>query len=181
MSRAISHLVIHCSASPNGQAITPRDIDRWHHERGFRRAMAFRDLLNLNLEAIGYHFVVMVNSLVATGRHLEEIGAHVQGSNAHSIGICMVGTDHFTPPQWAALAGLVTALRKDYPAAQVLGHRDFSPDIDGDGVVEPWEWMKTCPGFEVADWLAGGMVALADHLLVPAAANESPAAAEGGA
>lgn len=37
------------------------------------------------------------------------------------------------------------------------GHRDLSPDIDGDGVVERHEWLKTCPGFDVAAWLASGM------------------------
>jgi hypothetical protein len=31
-------------------------------------------------------------------------------------------------------------------------------------VIEPFEWLKTCPGFSVADWLAGGMVPLQEHL-----------------
>ena len=85
------------------------------------------------------------------------MGAHVQGSNEHSIGICMVGTDRFSFEQWRSLAQLVMGLRHKYPDAEVLGHRDFSPDLDGDGVIEPFEWMKTCPGFEVRDWLYADM------------------------
>ena len=33
----------------------------------------------------------------------------------------------------------------------VLGHRDTSPDKDGNGIVERWEWLKECPCFEVKD------------------------------
>jgi hypothetical protein len=30
-----------------------------------------------------------------------------------------------------------------------MGHRDLSPDLDGNGHIEPDEWMKQCPGFDV--------------------------------
>jgi N-acetylmuramoyl-L-alanine amidase len=30
----------------------------------------------------------------------------------------------------------------------VVGHRDLSPDLDHDGVVEPHEWVKQCPCFD---------------------------------
>jgi N-acetylmuramoyl-L-alanine amidase len=30
---------------------------------------------------------------------------------------------------------------------RITGHRDLSPDIDKDGVVEPNEWVKQCPCF----------------------------------
>ena len=29
-----------------------------------------------------------------------------------------------------------------------MGHRDLSPDTDGDGHVEPEEWLKFCPCFD---------------------------------
>ena len=45
---------------------------------------------------------------------------------------------------------LVRVLKADFPGiTQVVGHRDLSPDLDGDGVVEPDEWTKACPCFEV--------------------------------
>jgi N-acetylmuramoyl-L-alanine amidase len=30
-----------------------------------------------------------------------------------------------------------------------VGHRDLSLDLDGDGTVEPEEWTKACPCFDV--------------------------------
>ena len=80
--------------------MTIEDIDRWHTDRGFRRGAEWLARQNGRLFSIGYHFVIYTSGTVATGRHLEEIGAHVAGSNARSIGICMVGTDRFTPAQW---------------------------------------------------------------------------------
>lgn len=139
--RKIKFIVIHCSASKNGDArITAEVIDRWHRERGFAK--------------IGYHYVIEVDGELVIGRPEEEIGAHVAGSNANSIGVCMVGTDRFTAAQWLTLRQLVQGLRHKYPEARVLGHRDFSPDKDGDGTIEEWEWLKTCPGFDVTAWIA---------------------------
>lgn len=154
-SRRIDAIVIHCSATPDGRWTTAPDIDRWHDERGFERGAAWRARQNPDLKAIGYHYVIYTNGAIATGRHLDEIGAHAGGHNARTIGICMIGTGAYTALQWRALASLVEKLQTRYPAAKVIGHRDLSPDIDGDGIVEPQEWLKTCPGFDVATWLAG--------------------------
>lgn len=164
MSRQINEIVIHCSASENGKRVTVEDIERWHADRGFWRKQVFRDLQNLRLGSIGYHFVIYTSGTVATGRHLEEIGAHVAGSNARSIGVCLIGTDRFTPEQWESLAKNVRGLLKLYPGARVLGHRDYSPDRDGDGVVEEWEWLKTCPGFDVREWVKAGYEPLPENI-----------------
>lgn len=171
LMRRIDTLVIHCSASPNGGSLfadgyTPvQIIDAWHKARGFNRDYGARVRQNPNLEAIGYHYVIYTNGAVATGRALDEAGAHVKGHNACSIGVCLLGTDQFGREQWTALTGVVTGLTKAYPQLDVVGHRDLSPDRDGDGVVEPREWLKTCPGFDVAAWRAAGMAPPAAHLL----------------
>lgn len=169
MTRTITAIAIHCAASPNGRTLfsgtpgaknfsTPvQEINRWHQQRGFHRADAARAKTNPDLCCIGYHYVIYTSGAVATGRGEDEIGAHVAGYNSKSIGVCMVGTDRFTAEQWEALAHLVRELQKRYPAARVLGHRDF-PKV-----------AKSCPGFSVADWIAGGMVPLAWHLIDGAA------------
>lgn len=154
--RTVDLIVIHCSASPNGRFITASDIDVWHWQRGFRRQASWLGVLNPNLKAIGYHYVIYTTGAIATGRALDEIGAHCYGYNRNSIGICMAGTDRFTPQEWKALASLIGVLKERYPRARICGHRDLSPDVDGDGIVEKWEWLKTCPGFNVADWLGSG-------------------------
>jgi len=177
MARPIKLIVIHCSASPNGDSlfraspgvpgqITPVQlIDSWHKGRGFHRDPAWCARQNPELKHVGYHFVIYTNGAVATGRHVDEVGAHVVGNNKSSIGICMVGTDKFTIEQFDRLARLVGGLREQYPQARICGHRDLSPDKDNDGQVEPWEWLKTCPGFDVRSWGRAGMKPLADHLL----------------
>lgn len=169
MHREINLIVIHCSATPNGVSLfegnfgdpeftTPCEvIDRWHAKRGFRRSLEWRLRQNEPLLSIGYHFVVYTAGTIATGRHLDEVGAHVVGNNRRSIGVCMIGTDAFTLAQWESLARNISLLRERYPGARIAGHRDLSPDQDSDGLVERWEWLKTCPGFDVAAWLKAGM------------------------
>ena len=38
----------------------------------------------------------------------------------------------------------------------MLGHRDTSPDLNGDGVIEPYEYVKVCPCFDVKEFLRSG-------------------------
>jgi len=153
MNRAIDAIIIHCSATPNGRWTTAPDIDRWHDERGFARRGYWRMKFNQELRAIAYHYVILIDGTTATGRHEDEVGSHAGGFNAKTIGVCMVGTDKFSAAQWAALAKLVAELQERYPDAKVLGHRDLSPDLNGNGIIEPDEWVKICPGFNVAEWL----------------------------
>jgi N-acetylmuramoyl-L-alanine amidase len=124
--RPINRLVVHCSATPNGKEYHAADIDRWHKARGW--------------DGIGYHFVIALDGSVEPGRPVETIGAHVEGHNRDSIGICLIGTDEFNSLQHTALARLLADLRKQYPAAEICGHRDF-PDVH-----------KLCPGFDVRAW-----------------------------
>lgn len=162
--RPINLIVIHCSATPDGRWTTAADIDVWHRQRGFHRDAEARRRFNPQLAAIGYHHVIYTNGATASGRSHAEIGAHAYGYNQKSLGVCLVGTDLFSAAQWDALRGLVESLKKLYPDARLCGHRDLSPDKDGDGKVEPFEWLKTCPGFDVADWLKGGMRPAANQI-----------------
>lgn len=164
--RPITRIVVHCSASPNGRYITAGTIDAWHAARGFHRDPAAVARCQPHLPHIGYHYVVLTDGTVVKGRGDDEIGAHAAGANKNSLGICMVGTDRYTPAQWNALRCLFeSAPGAEHPAAQWLGHRDLSPDLDGDGVIERHEWLKTCPGFDVAAWMARGLQPLPENVL----------------
>lgn len=182
MPRAIRLLVIHCSASPNDRTLfsgkpgtpgfrTPVDeIDAWHKQSGFHRESYWRGRQNASLQAIGYHDVIARNGALFTGRHDDEPGAHVEGWNSASLGVCLVGTDQFTPEQWEMLARVVTLLAKRYdlplaPAKLVIndGKRYvYKPGICGHREIP--DVAKACPGFSVADWLAGGLQPLKGHL-----------------
>ncbi len=164
MTRPINLIVIHCAASPNGRPQTVADINAWHRARGFKRAPDFMVRQNPELDAIGYHFVITLNGAVHTGRHIDEVGAHAQGFNAKSIGVCLVGTDKFTTAQWSSLRHNVKLLKGMYPLARVVGHRDL-PDVH-----------KTCPGFDVGIWLdIAEMEPLAGHVFE----GSSPSAGSG--
>ena len=90
-------------------------------------------------------------------RPVREVGAHALHFNAHSIGVCYEGgldelghpKDTRTPMQKAMLLLLIRQLKRKYGIRRVVGHRDLSPDRNGDGVVSPDEWLKQCPCFDV--------------------------------
>lgn len=162
-------------------------INSWHAVRGFRRTAAARARFNPFLPSIGYHYVIDIDGTVLTGRHLDEAGAHAAGFNSHSVGICLVGgaerSARYTRAQWDELAKLVRGLTErlqipPQPARRVAkqtppgyamvrgccGHRDLSPDGNGNGHIEPFEWLKTCPGFDVEAWISNGMRPLPVHV-----------------
>lgn len=149
--KKIDAIVIHCSATRAGQDVRASDIDKWHKERGFA--------------CIGYNFVIDLDGTVEVGRPLTRDGAHCNTAglsgvsyNKHSIGICYVGgldkdgraADTRTPAQKKALVELVYSLLDKYPdIVEIIGHRDASPDRNGDGLITPNEWIKQCPCFDV--------------------------------
>ena len=95
--RDINKLIVHCSATREGQEISAATINKWHKKRGWA--------------GIGYHFVIGLNGLIEYGRPVEKQGAHTKGHNKNSIGICYIGG---------------VEAQKLHPEAVVHGHRDFS-------------------------------------------------------
>lgn len=181
MKRTIRNIIIHCAATPNGQAFTIEQIDSMHKARGFKRdSQAVRNF-NQELRYVGYHFVIEKDGAIRTGRGLEETGAHVQGHNANTIGICMIGTDKFTKEQWESLRLLIIRIaglikNKLFMSAEaaldaysemkisIKGHRDFSPDKNADGKITSIDWLKICPGFDVSTWINSGMMPMEGHI-----------------
>lgn len=127
--RKIDKIILHCSATREGQHFTTTDINQWHLARGFAK--------------IGYHYVIYLDGSIHVGRGEEQIGAHCLGHNATSIGICYIGgldkdgkpKDTRTPDQKKALNDLVDDLKMKYPKAKVYGHNKFA--------------AKACPCFDV--------------------------------
>lgn len=161
--REIKQIVLHCSASPNGKDFDIKDCDAWHAERGFQRQDSWRCGFNPTLFHVGYHFWIKTDGKVQTGRQVDEVGAHVSGMNSTSLGICMCGTDKFTPAQWNALSDLVSKLQLTYPNAKIIGHYD-TPTGQSQG--------KTCPNFNVVLWLAQRMEPDSSHVAAVATGHE---------
>ena len=140
--RTITMIILHCSATKAGQRYTFRQCRQDHLKRGYKD--------------IGYHYYITTDGQVHEGRPLWKEGAHCRGHNRHSIGICYEGgldllglpSDTRTPAQRQSLRDLLTHLHGLFPRAIILGHRDLSPDRDGNGRVDPYEWLKQCPSFD---------------------------------
>jgi len=141
--RTINRIIIHCSATKSSVDYSPTQLIADHKARGFRTC--------------GYHYYIQKNGDVNKMRPIEQIGAHALGYNAYSIGICYEGgldkngkpSDTRTLEQKVTLNLLVKQLCSEFPIKYISGHRDLSPDIDGDGIVEAEEWIKECPCYDV--------------------------------
>jgi N-acetylmuramoyl-L-alanine amidase len=131
ITRKIDKIIVHCSATREGQHIDVDTIRDWHvNGRGW--------------SDIGYHYVIYLDGTVHPGRPIERSGAHTKGQNSNSIGICYIGgveTDGKTPKdtrtseQKAALDNLLFVLTDIFANTTIHGHNEFA--------------AKACPSFDV--------------------------------
>ncbi len=152
----IERLVIHCTATVEGKEVTAADIRRMHCSpkptgRGWRQ-VGYTDMVHLDGK---------VERLVPNNEDAYVDGWEVtngaKGYNGTSRHIVYVGgldtnrrpADTRTEAQKAALKAYVEDFRKRFPWADVCGHRDLSPDRNGDGIITSNEWTKVCPCYDV--------------------------------
>lgn len=104
----------------------------------------------------GYHYVVTSDGRIHQMLDDSKVSNGVKGYNSTSVNVAYVGgidakgkaVDNRTAAQKKALVDLLKILRKRYPKARILGHRDISPDQNGNGRVDQWERIKECPCFD---------------------------------
>lgn len=129
--RTITLIIIHCSATPEGRCLSFEECRRDH-------------IMHRHFRDIGYHFYITRDGTVHDGRPIEKVGAHCEGHNSHSIGICYEGgldangkpADTRTEAQRKALKSLVERMHRLFPKALIVGHHDLNP-------------RKACPCFKV--------------------------------
>lgn len=142
----VHEVIIHCADTPptwmadktvQEQA---QEIRRWHiEERGWKD--------------IGYHWVIGRAGAIAAGRRETMIGAHCEGHNAGTLGICLIGgkgsnaddpfLKNFTPAQDVSLRQLLQGIGMRTQITTISGHNDYA--------------ARACPGFDVTDWLKGAI------------------------
>ncbi|MEI9909784.1 MAG: N-acetylmuramoyl-L-alanine amidase [Bacteroidota bacterium] len=144
--REIKYLVVHCTATP--VTATIESIRRYWKEV-------------LKWKNPGYHYIIKRDGTIESINAEENISNGVAGYNKNAIHISYIGGisengkpfDNRTDEQKQAMFDKLTEFAKKYPEAIILGHRDFSPDKNGNGIIEYFEWIKGCPAFDVKEWL----------------------------
>ncbi len=110
---------------------TAAQVHEWHKENGW--------------SGIGYHFFVRKNGEIYRGRPLGTMGAHVQGKNNSSVGICAEGDydkETVMPAlQEKAIKELLRYLKAIYPKAEIAGHGEIG-ESDCPGKYYPLDDMK---------------------------------------
>ena len=130
--RQINKIIIHCSATREGQDVSVDTIRRWH-------------VIDNGWDDIGYHYIIGLDGSIHKGRPDNVQGAHTKGHNKNSIGICYIGgcvkgmhpKDTRTDAQKRSFLILLEGLKSIYPKATVHGHNEFS--------------NKACPSFDVQE------------------------------
>lgn len=109
------------------KSCTADDVHKWHRDDN-------------GWAGIGYHFFVRKDGTVYTGRPINTIGAHCEGFNYDSIGICFEGDfmqENMNDVQANAGIELIRHIRKLYAIKRVVRHKDLR--------------SSNCPGINFPD------------------------------
>ena len=153
-TRAIDAIIVHCTAGPQTQSA--RQVAEYHTRPKAAGGMGW--------SVPGYHYIVEPDGNVVQLLPESTPSNGVKGHNSHIINVSYIGgidsrgrgIDNRTPAQKSALLSLLRTLRRRYPAAHIMGHRDIaSVDTNHNGIIDPWERVKECPCFNAIDEYRG--------------------------
>lgn len=139
--RKIERIFVHCTAS--SQKATVQSILAEFRRKKWR--------------VPGYHWLIDKDGKITQLVDENIVANGVKGYNSTSVHVAYIGgidkqhpngIDTRTKDQKAALEILLTQLHQRYPNAEILGHRDISPDTNHNGKVDSWERIKECPCFD---------------------------------
>lgn len=140
--REIKYIAVHCTAGPQRQTIA--DLQAEFKRKGWKNP--------------GYHYVISPDGKITQLLDEGKISNGVKGYNSVSVNVAYIGgiadgkaTDNRTDAQKKSLRQLLANLKRKYPEAVIQGHRDFSPDANKNGRIEPHEWVKMCPCFDARE------------------------------
>ena len=145
--RDIKYIAVHCTAGSQRQTIS--DLRAEFKRKGWKNP--------------GYHYVAAPDGTITQLLDDGRISNGVKGFNSVTINVAYIGgidasgkaVDNRTEAQKKALRALLGRLKSLYPSAKIQGHRDFSPDRNGNGKVDRWERVKECPCFDAIEEYKG--------------------------
>ena len=161
--RKITRIVLHSTSGWNTQS-TQSIKDYWRKDLGWRQ--------------VGYHKLISNDGTIEELSPLSAVTNGVAGYNSDSVHICYKGGlvsvkdgkyvygDTRSVAQkeafYTAIKDVLEELKKYQEVDDIVicGHRDLSPDLNGNGKIESREWVKVCPtfdamSFEEYGWIMG--------------------------
>lgn len=141
--RNIQYIAVHCTASHQSQTI-----------EGLKQEFKRKGWVNP-----GYHYVISPDGKITQLLDEDKVSNGVKGFNSISINVAYIGgidsngkpIDNRSAEQKKSLRILLKMLHKKYPNAIIQGHRDFSPDLNKNDKIEPFEYIKACPCFNAKE------------------------------
>jgi len=153
--RWINWIFLHCSAG-YGDVEAIRRF--WREDLGWK--------------SDGYHDFIYLDGKVEELTSYDKIVNGVRGYNGDGIHISTQGgvdplnykisKDTRTDEQKASILERISyslnflKVYQPIDHIRICGHRDASPDKNGNGVIEPWERIKDCPSYDAIpeyDWI----------------------------
>lgn len=140
--RNITHIVLHCTATP--QSTTVESIQRyWRAPKPKGNGW----------KSPGYHHIIKADGTIVDLLPIDQVSNGVAGHNSDSINISYIGgvddkgkaIDNRTDAQKASQVLLLRKYKKMFPSVSIHGHRDF--------LKKGKPGWKECPSFDVAEWL----------------------------
>lgn len=169
--RKIKRIVLHCTSGWNTQS-TQSIKDGW-----FKPVKEGGN----GWKTVGYHYLISNDGSYENLLDISKISNGVSGYNSDSIHICYKGGlvstskdkngktiykygDTRTKEQKEAFLTVIKLVLEELKKHQdidditIVGHRDLSPDLNGNGKIESREWVKVCPTFDAIEefgWICG--------------------------
>ncbi|MBB4036538.1 N-acetylmuramoyl-L-alanine amidase [Dysgonomonas hofstadii] len=145
--RKIKYIGVHCTGGLDSQSLESIQA-YWKNTLGWKNP--------------GYHYLIFPDGTEVQLLSEDKVSNGVKGFNSELINVCYVGgmiienkktvfTDTRTDSQKATMLSRLKKLKVKYPDAIIKGHRDFSPDLNGNGKVDYFEWIKVCPCFDAME------------------------------
>lgn len=134
--RNIKYIVVHCTDTlPSAEV---EAIKKYWKEK-------------LGWNAPGYHYIVKADGEIVKLLDEKKVSNGVLGFNENCINICYIGgrtkekkcVNTMNRKQENSLFDKIVELTEKYPTAEVKGHGEF-----------PNQGGRTCPNFNVKNWLA---------------------------
>ncbi|MCH7396572.1 N-acetylmuramoyl-L-alanine amidase [Belliella sp. DSM 107340] len=118
----------------------------------------------LGWKSNGYHIIIDLDGGENQITEFGKIVNGVRGYNTNSIHISYIGgvsrtnykiaEDTRTEAQKAGILNAIfqaiqwIELNHATAKIEILGHRDISKDVNGNGIIDTWERIKECPSFD---------------------------------